>query len=164
MLSALFRALQLGFVWFQQMLTLSRNDRQCSGQCRLFGCWLWWKCLSFAFAEIFLMQTFQVEMHLVTSIIKIVPFLWEWNKYLIWCWVWVSRCQSWVMTQGLGEGERSGESIWLCAKPHSLAAYIRVSCAPSPSASHRGSGEGREWKTQQHFAKHWVKAQELQAL
>ena len=34
----------------------------------------------------------------------ILPFLWEWNKYLIWCWVWVSRCQSWVMTQGLGGG------------------------------------------------------------
>ena len=163
MLSALFRALQLGFVWFQQMLTLSRNDRQCSGQCRLFGCWLWWKCLSFAFAEIFLMQTFQVEMHLVTSIIKFCHFC-------------ESETNTWfdveselvdvspgLWHRGWGEGERSGESIWLCAKPHSLAAYIRVSCAPSPSASHRGSGEDRGWNTQQHFAEHRVKAKELQA-
>ena len=52
-----------------------------------------------------------------------------------------SICQSWVMTQGRGEGERSWESFWLRAKPHSLA-YITVSCAHSITISitHRGSG------------------------
>ena len=33
MLTALLRALQLGFVWFQKRLTLSQNDRQCLDDC-----------------------------------------------------------------------------------------------------------------------------------
>ena len=63
-------------------------------------------------------------------------------------------CQSvcWVMTQGLGggEGERSWESFWPRAKPHSLA-YIRVSCAHSISISIT-LGEWRTEELQHHRA------------